>query len=476
MKQYTYEDFVREANEAGRFGEFSQTDLTLAQKAPEFGRTLLSYKQDYHNATTPEEKALAQAGADRARSSYGAYTTRPDGSGYYSDGKIPSQINDTLDKLAEYGPFSFDRERPNYESDYTKLQGKMLDDILNREEFSWSKETDPQWGSYKKSYLREGERATADALGKASAASGGRGSSYAVGAASQAGDYYAAKLNDVLPQLYQQAYDKYLKDYQMKLNDFQMVSGLEQTDYSRYLDSLGQYNTDRSFALGQHQAGLSQLQSLLGAQQGQGELDYGKYLDKVSLEQARQQQAQQQQAQQQALLQAQVDAMLGVGARPSDDMVAGSGYSGEYIQAMADAWQREQAAQAALSGAGTGGGLRGTGGLGYDNGDRTPEEIKRMQEALGVTADGYWGPATREAAKGKSADEVWNDMMKHPGAGIPDGNFTGVRRAINDAMHAGEMEKALNFASEVWPNLSEDQRILLEDFFRGRGYELSFGE
>ena len=53
-------------------------------------------------------------------------------------------------------------------------QQALLDAILNREDFSWSKDTDPLYGQYRKSYLREGDRATADALGQAAAASGGR--------------------------------------------------------------------------------------------------------------------------------------------------------------------------------------------------------------------------------------------------------------------------------------------------------------
>ena len=63
-----------------------------------------------------------------------------------------------------------------------------------------------------------------------------------------------------------------------------------------------------------------------------------------------------------------------------------------------------------FSAAGRGDGSDGSSGGGYDNGSRTTEEIMRMQEALGVTPDGYWGPATRAAANGQSADEAWESM------------------------------------------------------------------
>lgn len=104
--------------------------------------------------------------------------------------------------------------------------------------------------AYAKRYAREGQRAVQDALGAAAAATGGIPSSYAVTAAAQAGDYYASQMADKIPELYQQA-------------------------YSRYINELTQYNTDRDFQYGQftddisHQAAARQeaLQNALyGAQ------------------------------------------------------------------------------------------------------------------------------------------------------------------------------------------------------------------
>lgn len=47
------------------------------------------------------------------------------------------------------------------------------------------------------------------------------------------------------------------------------------------------------------------------------------------------------------------------------------------------------------NGSGKGG---GSGSKGYDNGGYTPDQVKALQNALGVTADGYYGPKTRAAA------------------------------------------------------------------------------
>ena len=272
---YTYDDFQKAAS--GSNVNFSQYDLDLAKKYPEFGMSVLDLKKQYAGATTAEQRALINAKANQLRSSYGNYTAGADGSQYVSDGKYAPKIDETLDKIGSFKPFTYD-SAPSYENRYQQKQQELLDAALNRDPFSWSKETDPQYGSYKKTYLREGERATANALAQASAASGGRPSSFAVNAATQAGDYYATKLSDVIPTLYQQAYERYLKDYQMKLSDLNAVNQQEQMDYAKYLDRLNQFNTDRNFDYNNYLGEYGRLQDYLGGLQGQDNTEYNRYL------------------------------------------------------------------------------------------------------------------------------------------------------------------------------------------------------
>ncbi len=350
---YTYDDFVNAANQSGLMGQFSQDDLNLAQKYPEFGLSVLSLKKDYNNATTAEQRLLANQAANELRKSYGNYSGGTDGGSFRLESKLNRRADDLLDQMGSFGSFSYD-EAPTYENAFAQQQKDLLDRILNREDFSWSKETDPQWSSYKKSYLREGDRATANALAQASAASGGRPSSYAVNAATQAGDYYAAKLNDVIPTLYQQAYERYLDEYNMKLKDLNAVNQQEQLDYAKYLDRLGQFNTDRGFAYQNYADDYDRLRSQLADVQGQDQIDYARYLDEVS----RQQTAQE-------AVREQVDAILAAGGSPSASLVSESGYSSEYVKALEDAYRKQEAEKAAAKAkTGTSGGA--SGGLDYD--------------------------------------------------------------------------------------------------------------
>ena len=359
MPNFTYDGFLTAASNAGLLGEFSQADLDTARKYPEFGYSILGLKQDIHKATTPEAKLLANEAANQLRSSYGGYTGGKYGADYISDGKIPNQIDSVLDKINGFGSFTFDQERPSYENQYAEQQQALLDAIINRPDFSWSKEDDPQWSSYKKSYLREGDRATANALGQAAAASGGRPSTAALTAATQAGDYYATQLNDIIPTLYQQAYDRYLNEYNMSLQDLNAVNTQEQLDYAKYLDQLGQFNTDRNFAFNSYLSDFDILQNQLASLQGQDSVDYNRWMDKVGLYREDQQLQREEALAQQQMAQAQVDAILSAGGSPSADLVGASGYTNEYVQALQAAYQRQLATK---SGGGSSGGSRSSGG------------------------------------------------------------------------------------------------------------------
>lgn len=403
---YTYDDFVKAANQSGLMGQFSQDDLNLAQKYPEFGLSVLSLKKDYNNATTAEQRLLANQAANELRKSYGNYSGGADGGSFRLESKLNRRSDDLLDQLGSFGSFSYG-EAPTYENTFAQQQKDLLDRILNREDFSWSKETDPQWSSYKKSYLREGDRATANALAKASAASGGRPSSHAVNAATQAGDYYATKLNDVIPTLYQQAYERYLDKYNMKLKDLNTVNQQEQLDYAKYLDRLGQFNTDRGFAYQNYADDYDRLRSQLADVQGQDQIDYARYLDEAS----RQQTAQDS-------IRSQVDAILAAGGSPSANLVSESGYSSEYVKALEDAYRKQEAEKAAKkSGSGGGGTMSLTTAKAMAKEGQFTDTVLNTLRKAGFTDDyiaqvyGYTGFGTGRDKLGYDEDEgifTWN--------------------------------------------------------------------
>lgn len=297
MPTFTYDQFQKAAQDSGLMGEFSPADLSLAQRNPDAGMSLLKYKQDYHAATTDEARALANLGAEGIRSSYGNYTGGDNGGSFYLDplspssfdgGKAPTYQNQYAGDIADlweqqknYGSYDYGKDAPVYNNRYDDTIQDLIQGILNREDFSYDPATDPLYQNYRKQYTREGQRATADTLGAAAAASGGIPSSYATTAAAQAGNYYAAQMTDKIPELYQLAYNQYLNDYNMQLSDLGVVQGAEQSDYDKYLNELNQFNTDRAFDynawLDEYNMTKDQLQTAQGLEQ----LDYTKYLNEL---------------------------------------------------------------------------------------------------------------------------------------------------------------------------------------------------
>ena len=297
MPTFTYDRFQKAAQDSGLMGEFSAADLSLAQRNPDAGMSLLKYKQDYHAATTDEARALANLGAEGIRSSYGNYTGGDNGGSFYLDplspssfdgGKAPTYQNQYAGDIADlweqqknYGSYDYGEAAPVYNNRYDDTIQDLIQGILNREDFSYDPATDPLYQNYRKQYTREGQRATADTLGAAAAASGGIPSSYATTAAAQAGNYYAAQMTDKIPELYQLAYNQYLNDYNMQLSDLGVVQGAEQSDYDKYLNELNQFNTDRAFDynawLDEYNMTKDQLQTAQGLEQ----LDYTKYLNEL---------------------------------------------------------------------------------------------------------------------------------------------------------------------------------------------------
>lgn len=204
---YTYEDFLQKAKTTGLLQSFSPGDMRLAQENPDAGMSILSYKMDYAKASTDEARALANAGAEKIRSTYGGYTAGLAGDGYY--------LNEGL------------MENKSYVNQYGDEQQRLVSALQG--DFSYESHADPLWQDYRKAYLREGERAYADALGDAAANTGGIASTAAVTAAQQARNYYNAQAADQRAALYQQAYENYLAARNQAVTELGAYDALNQT-------------------------------------------------------------------------------------------------------------------------------------------------------------------------------------------------------------------------------------------------------
>ncbi len=270
---YTYADFERAANEAGMNGTFNDNDLSLAQRFPEYGLSLISLRRDLNNATTKEQKLLATEAENQLRKNYGSFNVTGntyDGSGMpgtkgtqssatglntpafstaasgmNGQNKIQGSTEGAgaataaaagsaaatgkagagstvgtagqsagLTGVAKAAAESAETDEGPDPEEFKTDYERVLDRVVNGQEpFSFDPFTDERLSAYKKAYNREGDRAAANALATAAAATGGRPSSWATTAAQEANNYYAAKLADIIPTIRTDARSEYDKDF-----------------------------------------------------------------------------------------------------------------------------------------------------------------------------------------------------------------------------------------------------------------------
>ena len=85
----------------------------------------------------------------------------------------------------------------------------VLKELLAREPFSYDVNADGLYRKYRDEYEKEGRRAMADTVGKASALTGGYGNSYATVAGQQAYGDRLSRADDKIPELYRLAEERY---------------------------------------------------------------------------------------------------------------------------------------------------------------------------------------------------------------------------------------------------------------------------
>lgn len=172
------------------------------------------------------------------------------------------------------------------ETEYQPVQD-AYNDWKNRKAFSYDLNGDALYQQYKDKYINQGRLAMADTIGQASAMTGGYGSSYAVTAGNQAYQSHLQNLNDIVPQLYQMAYERYNQEGEDLKTNYSMLSNMYSTRYGEHRDKVSDYNTtldrlateyndERNFQYGTWDADRNYYQT---AYQNAYTRDYGQHTD-----------------------------------------------------------------------------------------------------------------------------------------------------------------------------------------------------
>lgn len=140
----------------------------------------------------------------------------------------------------------------DYTSNYTDTINNLLDQIVNRKEFSYDFNADPLYQAYKNQYTTAGKQAMKDTVAQTSAMTGGYGNSYSTTAGSQAYQGYLQQLNDRIPELYAQALNKYQMEGEELRNKYNVVGQQEDREYGKWTDKMDFWDRDRTFGLNQY--------------------------------------------------------------------------------------------------------------------------------------------------------------------------------------------------------------------------------
>lgn len=332
------------------------------------------------------------------------------------------------DDTEEYYDMMKDVEgnRPDpFQSRYEGAIQNILDGIMNRKPFDASKDSNYQnlYNLYAQQYQANANRGMRDTMGAMQAATGGYGSTAATAAAGQAYDRTMEGLNDRNLQLMQMAYQMYGDENADRYNQLGAVTGLDNTDYARYRDTVGDWQADRAYAANQYQNFFN---NDLGQYQFNTNLDYQTNQD------ANNWAWQQYQDAAERSYRADRDALSDYDAafdKAYKLAAAGQSIPGAYanklepetvasLQALAQQVVAEKAMAAAGGGGRSGGGRRRSGGRNTSAGESalSAKDLKAaqsFQKKLAKNSDEAYDRAVFYSTKGYSDDQVVDMLIDY---------------------------------------------------------------
>lgn len=374
--------------------------------------------------------------------------------------------------LANYGDFTYSKQDPFAD---------IMDKILNREKFSYDLNGDALYQQYKDKYIKQGKLAMGDAIGQASAMTGGYGNSYAQSVGQQQYQAQLENLNDIVPELYQMALDKHNMEGQDLYNQYGMLSDDRNMEYGMWGDKRNALVADRGYYASEYDNAFNRDYGMwadnrdaLVADRGYYaseydnafNRDYGMYSDNRNL--AHSEHTTSEASKYQTIR----------------DAVADEQWQKDYDFTQAKwEYEKQQLEREAAAAEDASKSYSGTTEKGwYNNNGLTNAQVKEIQTMLGVTADGYWGEESKRAADGLTAENAYKKFIlgstefdekpnEKPGDKPP--SYDSIVTDLNDLIASGASKSEINSAlrdalQRGW--ITQGQYSTLKDQYAPRGY------
>lgn len=241
---------------------------------------------DYQNKSN---SSLSQYNA-----AYNAYKNAVN-TGYRPSSAVNNYRNErdnALKKAQAMGDFS-------YESQYKdKIEGLLNNAENMKFNFNYSLTDDPAYQTYRDQYVHNGQMAAQNAAAEAAAQTGGYGSTAATAASQQAYNESLTQLNQIVPDLYNAAYNRQWNEFTNERDTLQELASAYQSldqqgydqalatwtnNFNQYITLAQQYNSNYQYLdsaeRAQYETKLDGLYNMLTSSQQQYATNVGAYLD-----------------------------------------------------------------------------------------------------------------------------------------------------------------------------------------------------
>ena len=308
----------------------------------------------------------------------------------------------------------------DYQSQYQGQLENLYNQIMNRDPFTFDLNGDMLYNQYKDQYTQLGQQAMMDTMNQAAMMTGGYGNSYAQTAGQQAYQSYLTQLNNIVPDLYQMAYDRYNQAGDELRDKLSLTQGLEDAAYGKYRDTVSDWNTERDYANSEYW--------------NQYNADYSNYSNMLNYWNTIAQQENAQYNTQLEMAYAQAMAAIQMGVVPSTALLNKAGISAADAKKMAAAYKKGS------SGGGGGGGGSSGGSYSYSSGSKSSSSGSgSYKSSSGSTSSS--SSSTKTTAQKQSTYATNLEKYLTTGAGKNMDNTTKANR-VTAALNSGSITAA----------------------------------
>ena len=286
-------------------------------------------------------------------------TYEPDYGKYKYDPSEDTAYADALKKLQEAQAAA-----PVYNATYDQQLNDIYEKYMNRDKFTYDINSDALYQQYKEQYQNLGKKAMQDTMGQAAALTGGYGSTYSEAVGQQQYNAYLQQLNDIVPDLYGQAYNAYTEEGNQMLQNYNMLSDLRNQEYNKYSDDYNRY--------------LQALQNAREDAETAYNRGYNDYLNSMNIY-----------LQDQERAYSEAETLLSNGIMPSDDHLNRAGMDKNYAQQLYNAYMAQLAAASSGGSSGGGGGYSSGGSRSSEDEELNFGPINTYQNGLPPSSYSY---------------------------------------------------------------------------------------